>query len=193
VTRARPLLQLAVVPSRLFRRMAPRSQIFVAALTLTLCLPFGLAPAAGAIRDADIQSASGNMPRSANPATSSSAITAQRCASTWKDAGFSSATAVTATAVGMGESACRSTATNSNGASPGCPRGSVDRGMWQINDCYHTDISASCAFDAVCSAKAAYRISDSGTDWRPWAAYTSGAYERHLSDAQAAVAVVYGR
>ena len=36
---------------------------------------------------------------------------------------------------------------------------SVDRGLWQINNYWHRDVSDSCAFDAACNAKAAVRIS----------------------------------
>lgn len=158
--------------------------------TLACVLGGGAAPAAAVTRPAPASiGAPAATAASTALAASSSAL---RCASTWKSAGFSSTHAVIATAVGLAESSCVSSATNSNGASGHCPNGSVDRGMWQINSCWHSEVSASCAFDPVCNAKAAYRISSSGTDWSPWTTYVIGAYKSHLSDAQSAVNAVYG-
>jgi hypothetical protein len=68
--------------------------------------------------------------------TSTSAA-ADLCASVASRAGFSGDRLVTAVAVGMGESSCRPDAQNSNGPTKGCPNGSVDRGLWQINSCWH--------------------------------------------------------
>jgi hypothetical protein len=44
-----------------------------------------------------------------------------------------------------------------------------------------------CAFQARCNAKAAYRISARGTNFRPWATYGSGQYRRFMATARAAV------
>jgi hypothetical protein len=98
--------------------------------------------------------------------TSTSAA-ADLCASVASRAGFSGDRLVTAVAVGMGESSCRPDAQNSNGPTKGCPNGSVDRGLWQINSCWHPSVSKSCAYDAQCNANAAYRISAKGTNFKP--------------------------
>ena len=118
--------------------------------------------------------------------TSTSAA-ADLCASVASRAGFSGDRLVTAVAVGMGESSCRPDAQNSNGPTKGCPNGSVDRGLWQINSCWHPSVSKSCAYDAQCNANAAYRISSGGANWKPWVAYTNGGYENYLDEARAAV------
>ena len=118
--------------------------------------------------------------------TSTSAA-ADLCASVGSRAGFSGDRLVTAVAVGMGESSCRPDAQNANGPTKGCPNGSVDRGLWQINSCWHPSVSKSCAYDAQCNADAAYRISSGGANFRPWVAYTNGSYRNHLDAARAAV------
>ena len=58
--------------------------------------------------------------------------------------------------------------------------GSRDRGPFQINDKFHPEVSDACAFDLKCSAKSAYTISKSGTDFRAWATFTSGKYHDFL-------------
>jgi hypothetical protein len=126
-------------------------------------------------------------PAMAAPDASASAAAADLCAKVALRAGFSGDRLVTAVAVGMGESACRPDAQNSNGPTKGCPNGSVDRGLWQINSCWHPSVSKSCAYDAQCNANAAYRISARGTNFKPWAAYTNGSYRNHLNAARAAV------
>jgi hypothetical protein len=102
-------------------------------------------------------------------------------------AGFSGDRLVTAVAVGMGESSCRPDAHNANGPTKGCPNGSVDRGLWQINNCWHPSVSKSCAYDAQCNANAAHRISAKGSNFKPWVAYTNGSYKKYLAEARAAV------
>ena len=120
-------------------------------------------------------------------ADASASAAADLCAKVASRAGFSGDRLVTAVAVGMGESSCRPDAYLSNGPTKGCPNGSVDRGLWQINSCWHPSVSKSCAYDAQCNANAAYRISSKGTNFRPWVAYTNGSYRNHLDAARAAV------
>ena len=120
-------------------------------------------------------------------ADASSSAAADLCADVASRAGFSGDRLVTAVAVGMAESSCRPDAYLSNGPTKGCPNGSTDRGLWQINSCWHPSVSKSCAYDAQCNANAAYRISSGGTNWKPWVAYTNGRYEDYLDDARAAV------
>ena len=83
-----------------------------------------------------------------------------------------------AIAVGLAESSCNPGAsfTNSNGC--------VDRGLWQIDNCSHPNVSDACAFQAQCNGDAAWNISDGGTDWAPWTTYNTGAWENYIGDAQ---------
>jgi hypothetical protein len=57
---------------------------------------------------------------------------------------------------------------------------SRDRGPFQINDHWHPEVTDACAFNLACSAKAAYTISKSGTDFGSWATWGSGAYKQYL-------------
>ena len=123
--------------------------------------------------------------RAASDASTSAA--ADLCATVASRAGFSGERLVTAVAVGMGESSCRPDAHNANGPTKGCPNGSVDRGLWQINNCWHPSVSRSCAYDAQCNANAAHRISGKGSNFKPWVAYTNGSYKKYLAEARAAV------
>jgi hypothetical protein len=120
-------------------------------------------------------------------ADTSSSAAADLCAKVASRAGFSGDRLVTAIAVGMAESSCRPDAYLSNGPTKGCPNGSTDRGLWQINSCWHPSVSKSCAYDAQCNANAAYRISSGGANWKPWVAYTNGRYKNYLDEARAAV------
>jgi hypothetical protein len=121
-------------------------------------------------------------------ADASSSAAADLCATVASRAGFSGDRLVTAVAVGMGESSCRPGAYLTNGPTKGCPNGSVDRGLWQINSCWHPSVSKGCAYDAQCNANAAHRISSGGANWKPWVAYTNGRYKSYLDEARAAVA-----
>lgn len=94
---------------------------------------------------------------------------------------------VVAVAVALAESSCNPDAQNVNGPTSGCPNGSTDRGLWQINNCYHSNVSDACAYNAMCNAIAAYQISDGGTDWEPWSTYGSGVYKNYISDAESAI------
>jgi hypothetical protein len=66
------------------------------------------------------------------------------------------------------------------------PDGSRDRGLFQINDKWHPEVNDATAFDPKLAAKAAWYISRYGTDWTPWAAYTSGAYKQYMERARIA-------
>jgi hypothetical protein len=95
-------------------------------------------------------------------------------------------------AIAMAESSLEPGNTSSNGPTSGCPSGSTDRGLWQINSCYHSEVTDTCAFDPACNAKAMASISSDGTNWSPWSTYTSGAYMKYLSEAESAEASVCG-
>lgn len=65
--------------------------------------------------------------------------------------------------------------------------GSVDRGLWQINDRAHPDVTDDEAYDPWLSTKAAFLISKGGTSFHPWAAFTNGAYQTHWEAAKVAL------
>jgi hypothetical protein len=88
---------------------------------------------------------------------------------------------VLAVAVAMAESSCNPGAVYTN------PGGCRDRGLWQIDDCYHRDVNDACAFQIQCNANAAWNISNRGTNWAPWSTYTSGVWKQYLPSARAAV------
>ena len=70
-----------------------------------------------------------------------------------------------------------------------CPAGtgSYDRGLWQINSYYHSDVSDACAFQVQCNAAAAFLISGKGRDWSPWVPYNNGAWASYISLAEQSV------
>lgn len=68
---------------------------------------------------------------------------------------------------------------------------SVDRGLWQINSYWHGEVSDACAFDPGCAAQATHTIWANG-GWTQWTTYNNGAYQSHMSEAQAAVDQVRG-
>jgi Lysozyme like domain len=121
------------------------------------------------------------------PPTARAGSSADLCAQVGARAGFAGRGLVVAVAIGLAESSCNRLARGYNEATHGCPSGSVDRGMWQINSCYHAEVSDDCAYRAHCNATATYRISAGGTDFRPWTTYRSGRYRAYLWQARAAV------
>lgn len=56
----------------------------------------------------------------------------------------------------------------------------IDRGILQINNHWHSEVSDACAYDPACAFKEGYRISNKGTNFTPWMAYTSGAYQKYM-------------
>lgn len=64
---------------------------------------------------------------------------------------------------------------------------SIDRGLWQINDHFHSEISNAQAFDPLQNAIAAFNISKGGTDWRQWTTFRTGAFEKFLPQVQQAL------
>lgn len=87
----------------------------------------------------------------------------------------------TAVAVALAESGGDTAAVGKNAD------GSRDRGLWQINDQAHPEVSDSCAFDPACNARAAYTISNGWTDFSAWTVYTTGAYLQFMPQAGTAV------
>ena len=105
-------------------------------------------------------------------------------------AGFTGHGLRLAVAVGLAESGGNPTARGPNPPTPGCPAGSLDRGAWQLNNCYHAEVTDACADDLACAARETYRISAAGGDWHQWTTYTSGAYQAQLATADQALAIV---
>lgn len=108
------------------------------------------------------------------------AATGPQVAGYWRSNGGSSSTCQLAVAVAQAESGFNCLASNTQG---NYPNDSTDRGLWQINDYWHPDVSNSCAYDCACNAKETVRISRGGSDWTPWAAYNSGAHNQYMSAA----------
>lgn len=103
-------------------------------------------------------------------------------------AGFRGEGLVVAIAVAAAESGYRDEAVGTNPPTAGCPAGSRDRGRWQINDCYHPEVTDACAADVDCAAVAAYRISSGGAVWTPWTTFREGRHLPHEPTARAAAA-----
>lgn len=94
----------------------------------------------------------------------------------WK-AGFRRQEQTTITAIALAESGGNPTARNTN------VDGSVDRGLMQINNVWHPEVSDAQADDPLSAMFAAWRISARGTDFSPWSTYESGAYKQFLASA----------
>jgi hypothetical protein len=105
-------------------------------------------------------------------------------------AGFTGQALRTAVAVGLAESQGDPHARRRNPPTLGCPAGSTDRGGWQLNDCYHPEVSDACADDLACAAAQAYQITGGGRDWAAWTSYASGAYLAQLPAADHAIATL---
>jgi len=128
----------------------------------------------------------------AQAASAASACTARATAAGWANNG----SLVTASAVCVAESGgrsavyyCNPTGQDGNYPPVHCP-GIYDRGLWQLDSAGQSGTSDACAFNAQCNANVAYTISGRGTNFAPWAVYTSGNYTGYVSAAQEAVAAL---
>lgn len=65
--------------------------------------------------------------------------------------------------------------------------GSIDRGLWQINDRAHPEVTDAQAFDPVRATAAAFTISKAGSDYTPWSTWANGSYAPHLEAARVAL------
>ena len=138
----------------------------------------GSSSTAGKQTNTGNQAASGTNP---NVPTSGGALSATAVAALANAAGVPVDQLATAVAIAMAESGLNPNATNVN------TDGSVDRGLWQINNAAHPDVSDSSAFNPVTAAQDMLSISDGGTNWNPWVTYQTGAYLQYLPEAQQAV------
>jgi hypothetical protein len=90
--------------------------------------------------------------------------------------GKDESTLATAVAVAMAESSGRTKAVSPTGC---C------HGLWQINVNVHPYTKTQMQ-DPAQNAAAAWKISNSGTNWKPWSAYNNGAYLMYLTQAKSA-------
>jgi len=103
------------------------------------------------------------------------------------NAGFRGDGLVNAIAIGWAESSLIPDNINTTG---NYPPGSRDRGIWQINDHFHSEVTDDCAFKPICAAGQTYRISKGGTDWHEWTTLGGKRYNDYLPTARAAAANV---
>lgn len=115
-----------------------------------------------------------------------SRLTDVQIARTAKGAGFNGSGLLIAIAVCLAESDGDPKAVNITGNHPP----SRDRGLWQINDYWHNEVSDADAFDPDKCARITFRISDKGTDWHQWATYNHDSYKKFMDRARAAVAAL---
>jgi len=100
------------------------------------------------------------------------------------DAGFRGDGLIKAIAIGWAESSFIPDNFNVHNNTPP----SRDRGLWEINDFYHKEVTDACAYDPVCAAGQVYRISKGGTDWHEWTTYGGDRYNQEYPKAVAAAA-----
>ncbi len=100
-----------------------------------------------------------------------------------KAAGFSGLSLVTVIAIARAESGLNPNAQNTN------TDGSLDRGILQFNSRWHPEVTDSCAYNVNCAFQAAYRVSNQGRDFSPWATYTNKQYAQYLSNTGALTGV----
>lgn len=100
-----------------------------------------------------------------------------------KNAGFTGEDIVTGIAVVLAESGGNTLSENSQNNTPP----STDRGLWQINDYWHSGVSDECAFDPSCASAYAFKLfTNRGNKFTDWAAYNAGTYTTYLERARAA-------
>jgi hypothetical protein len=86
-----------------------------------------------------------------------------------------------AAAIAMAESHGDPSARNVHGPRPGeLPECSI--GLWQVNVLAHRQYDPVKLTDPSYNARAAYEISQRGTDWTPWSTYRHGDYRAYLPE-----------
>lgn len=114
-------------------------------------------------------------------------VSARQVIQAWKDADGTRATASTAVAMAFCESSFDISCVHTNPDSGH----TVDRGLWQLNSKWHSEVSDADAYDLQNSTKAAYRISKHGADWTQWAPSTITCAAHHPDDWDSDIAAVY--
>ncbi|MFJ8188081.1 hypothetical protein [Streptomyces sp. NPDC096105] len=121
------------------------------------------------------------------PNATKTTLTPEEIARVAYDAGFKDRTTLSrAVAVALAESGGRINAVNKSGNTPP----SRDRGLWQINDYWHKEVSDAEAFNPVQAAKHVYRISNGGKSWSQWTTWTNGSAATQMGRATLAAAKV---
>ncbi|MBT2400643.1 hypothetical protein [Streptomyces sp. ISL-100] len=116
-------------------------------------------------------------------------LTPEEIARVAYDAGFKDRTTLSrAVAVALAESGGKIRVVNESGNSPA----SRDRGLWQINDYWHKEVSDAEAFNPPAAAKHVYRISNGGKSWSQWVTWTNGMAGAQMGRAALAAAKVTG-
>lgn len=110
--------------------------------------------------------------------SASKKLTAAEIAQVARGAGFGKdeSTLATAVAVALAESSGRTNAVSPTGC---C------HGLWQINVDVHPYTKTQMQ-DPAQNAAAAWKISNSGTNWKPWSAFTNNSYLLYLPSARTA-------
>ena len=117
----------------------------------------------------------------------------KKCAQASLTAGWQDFDLVIATAVALAESGCDPKAKSTNPPTKDCPRGSTDRGAFQINSCYHSEVTDECAYDLECNAGSAYQIwAEDGGSFQQWTVYTQRTFKTRLTEARKAVKKITG-
>ena len=89
---------------------------------------------------------------------------------------------ITAVAVMTAESQRWDGAWHENMADDGVTVLSTDRGLFQINDMAHPQWAVEDMFDPRLNTDMAFRLSQGGDDFTPWAAYNSGNYLKYVPE-----------
>lgn len=110
-------------------------------------------------------------------------LTAAQIAAYAHGAGFRGTALRNAVAVALAESNGDTTAVGVNSDR----WRSRDRGLWQINDHWHRNVSDAEAFNPTTAARHTYRISSGGRDWSPWSTWKNGSAQRRFADAQVGI------
>lgn len=94
-----------------------------------------------------------------------------------EQAGFKGVNAAIIAAIAEAESGGNTSASHAN------PGGSIDRGVLQINNVYHNEVSDTCAYDptGLCAFQQAFKISG-GSNFSQWSTYQSGAYANYVNE-----------
>lgn len=120
------------------------------------------------------------------PTRAQLALSDVQIAAVAQKAGFKGDGLIWAVAVAIAESGGRPDAVNTNSDQ----WSSRDRGLWQINDHWHPEVSDAAAFNPAKCAKAAFKISARGTNWRPWSTFDNRLAYAMYSRAGRAVALL---
>jgi hypothetical protein len=66
--------------------------------------------------------------------------------------------------------------------------GTVDHGLWQINDVHNSKLPGMNRYDPAINTQLARMVYQDAGGWTPWSVYNNGLYQQHMPDAKAAVA-----